>query len=157
MNLIAIIFLQCVLMLKCCYIYESDGNYVPVICTLLLGLRRLTQVEMYHHALYLHQMLSHFLFRFYGPFKNISLTSSQSFIKGGRKLENPGKKPPDHPSAEPGFPTCDPSKARTTNAVTYMKLIVILFLQCLLTYKWYNIYESNRNHLPVICTYTRVL
>ena len=32
-----------------------------------------------------------FLFGFYGPFKNISLTSSRSFIKSGRKLENPGK------------------------------------------------------------------
>ena len=31
-----------------------------------------------------------FLFRFYGPFKNISLISSGSFIKGGRK-PNPGK------------------------------------------------------------------
>ena len=28
---------------------------------------------------------------FYGPFKNISLISSRSFIKGGRKPENPGK------------------------------------------------------------------
>ena len=27
----------------------------------------------------------------YGPFKNISLISSRSFIKGGRKPENPGK------------------------------------------------------------------
>ena len=32
-----------------------------------------------------------FLFGFYGPFKNISLISSRSFIKGGRKPENPGK------------------------------------------------------------------
>ena len=32
-----------------------------------------------------------FLFRFYGPFKNISLILSQSFIKGGQKLVNPGK------------------------------------------------------------------
>ena len=31
------------------------------------------------------------LFRFYGPFKNISLLSSRSFIKGGRKPENPEK------------------------------------------------------------------
>ena len=33
-----------------------------------------------------------FLFGFYGPFKNISLISSQSFIKGGRKPENLEKK-----------------------------------------------------------------
>ena len=32
-----------------------------------------------------------FLFGFYGLFKNISLISSRSFIKGGRKPENPGK------------------------------------------------------------------
>ena len=37
-----------------------------------------------------------FLFGFYGPFKNISLISSRSFIEGGRKPENPGEKPPDH-------------------------------------------------------------
>ena len=37
-----------------------------------------------------------FFFEFYGPSKNISLISSRSFIKGGRKPENPGKKPPDH-------------------------------------------------------------
>ena len=33
-----------------------------------------------------------FLFGFYSPFKNISLISSGSFIKGGRKPENPGGK-----------------------------------------------------------------
>ena len=33
-----------------------------------------------------------FLFGFYGPFKNISLIPSRSFIKGGRKRENLGKK-----------------------------------------------------------------
>ena len=32
-----------------------------------------------------------FLFGFYGPFKNISLISSWSFIEGGRKPENPEK------------------------------------------------------------------
>ena len=32
-----------------------------------------------------------FLFGFYGPFKNISLISSRSFIKGGRKPEYPEK------------------------------------------------------------------
>ena len=32
-----------------------------------------------------------FWFGFYGPFKNISLISSRSFIKGGRKPENPEK------------------------------------------------------------------
>ena len=32
-----------------------------------------------------------FWFGFYGPFKNISLISSRSFIEGGRKLENPEK------------------------------------------------------------------
>ena len=32
-----------------------------------------------------------FGFGFYGPFKNISLISSRSFIKGGRKPENPEK------------------------------------------------------------------
>ena len=35
-------------------------------------------------------------FGFYGPFKTISLISSDRLIKAGRKLENPGK-PPDHP------------------------------------------------------------
>ena len=33
-----------------------------------------------------------FWFGFYGPFKNISLISSRSFIEGGRKPENPEKK-----------------------------------------------------------------
>ena len=32
-----------------------------------------------------------FLFGFYGPFKNISLILSRSFIEGGRKPENPEK------------------------------------------------------------------
>ena len=32
-----------------------------------------------------------FLFGFYGPFKNISLISSQLFIKGGQNQENRGK------------------------------------------------------------------
>ena len=32
-----------------------------------------------------------FLFGFYGPFKNISLISSRSFIEGGRSPENPEK------------------------------------------------------------------
>ena len=32
-----------------------------------------------------------FLFGFYGPFKNTSLISSRSFIKGGRKPKNPDK------------------------------------------------------------------
>ena len=32
---------------------------------------------------------SHFLFRFYGPFKVISLISSPTLIKGGRKPEYP--------------------------------------------------------------------
>ena len=32
-----------------------------------------------------------FLLGFYGPFKNISLISSQPFIKGGQKPEKPGK------------------------------------------------------------------
>ena len=32
-----------------------------------------------------------FLFGFYGPFKNISLISSRSFIKDGQKPESPGK------------------------------------------------------------------
>ena len=32
-----------------------------------------------------------FWFGFYGPFKNISLISSRSFIEGGRKPENPEK------------------------------------------------------------------
>ena len=31
------------------------------------------------------------IFGFYGPFKNISLISSRSFIEGGRKSENPEK------------------------------------------------------------------
>ena len=38
------------------------------------------------------QDLFFFLFGFYGPFKNISLISSRSFIKSGRKPENPEKK-----------------------------------------------------------------
>ena len=50
---------------------------------------------------------------FYSPLKNISFISNRSFIKGGQKREVPGKTP-DHPYAELGFPTCDPSKARTT-------------------------------------------
>ena len=32
-----------------------------------------------------------YIFGFYGPFKNISLISSRSFIEGGRKPENPEK------------------------------------------------------------------
>ena len=38
---------------------------------------------------YLHYY--YYWFGFYGPFKNISLISSWSFINGGRKPENPGK------------------------------------------------------------------
>ena len=45
-----------------------------------------------HFSLFLHSMFfCFFLFGFNGPFKNISLISSRSFIKGGRKLENPEK------------------------------------------------------------------
>ena len=40
---------------------------------------------------YVFFFLFFFLFGFYGPFKNISLISSRSFIKGGRKPENSGK------------------------------------------------------------------
>ena len=36
-------------------------------------------------------LLLFYLYRFYSPFMNISLISSRSFIKGGRKPENPGK------------------------------------------------------------------
>ena len=36
--------------------------------------------------------LAKFWFGFYGSFKNISFISSRSFIKDGRKPENPGKK-----------------------------------------------------------------
>ena len=40
---------------------------------------------------YLHEKEIFFLFGFYGPFKNISLISSRSFIEGGRKPVNPEK------------------------------------------------------------------
>ena len=53
---------------------------------------------------------------FYGPFKNISLISSRSFIKGGRKQENPGKNPgKNHLTIRKqlGFPR-DLSETRTT-------------------------------------------
>ena len=46
-----------------------------------------------------------FLFRFYGPFKNTSLTLSWSFIKGGRKLENLGS--PDHPYSKVLTTACE--------------------------------------------------
>ena len=39
-------------------------------------------------ALYCSPDFFFFLFGFYGPFKNISLISSRSFIEGGRKPEN---------------------------------------------------------------------
>ena len=38
-----------------------------------------------------------FWFGFYGPFKNISLISSLSLIRGGGKTVVPGEKPPDLP------------------------------------------------------------
>ena len=47
-----------------------------------------------------------FGFGFYGPFKNISLILSRSFIKGGRNPGELGEKPSDHL----GFHTCDPSE-----------------------------------------------
>ena len=53
------------------------------------------------------------VFGFYGPFKNISLISSQSFIKGGRKPENPGKNHLTIRKQNLAFPR-DPSKAWTT-------------------------------------------
>ena len=64
-----------------------------------------------------------FFFWLYGPLKNISLISSRSLIKGGRKPENPGKKKtPDHPKAELGFATCYSSEARTTAVRNLMDL-----------------------------------
>ena len=53
-----------------------------------------------------------FLFGFYGPFKNISLISSQSFIKGGGKPENPGKKHLTIRKQNLAF-SHDPSETRT--------------------------------------------
>ena len=70
---------------------------------------------------------SFFWLGFYSPFKNISLISSRSFIKGGQE---PGEKPPDHPWAILGFPTCDPSKARTT-AVRNLKQGLTFHAHCL--------------------------
>ena len=52
------------------------------------------------------------LFGFYGPFKNISFISSRSFIKGGQKPENPGKKHLTMRKQNFAFPR-DPSEART--------------------------------------------
>ena len=54
-----------------------------------------------------------FLFGFYGPFKNISLILSQSFIKGGQKLENPGKNHLTIRKQNLAFQR-DPREARTT-------------------------------------------
>ena len=54
-----------------------------------------------------------FLFGFCGPFKNISLISSRSFIKGGRKPENPEKNHLTIRKQNLAFPR-DPSEARTT-------------------------------------------
>ena len=36
------------------------------------------------------------------------------------KTEEDGVKPSDHPQAELGFPTCDPSEARTTAVIKLM-------------------------------------
>ena len=48
------------------------------------------------------------------PFKNISLISIQSLIRGGRKLEYPGEKPLDLPVQNLIYLTCAASKARIT-------------------------------------------
>ena len=56
----------------------------------------------------------YFWFEFYGPFKNISLISSWSFIKGGRKMENPGKNHPTIHKQNLAFPNVTQSEARTT-------------------------------------------
>ena len=53
------------------------------------------------------------LFGFYNPFKNISLKWSKSFIKGGRKPENPEKNHLTIRKQNLAFPR-DPSEARTT-------------------------------------------
>ena len=50
----------------------------------------------YFFYLFYFILFIYFLCGFYGSFKNISFISNRSFIKSGRKPENPGKKPPDH-------------------------------------------------------------
>ena len=57
--------------------------------------------------LILHAFFFLLLFWFCGPFKNISLISSRSFIKGGRKPEDPGKNDLTLRKQNLAFP-CDP-------------------------------------------------
>ena len=55
------------------------------------------------------------------PFQEY-FTYIEPFIKGEHKPENPGKKTPNLPQAELGFPTCHPSEARTTAIKNIMNL-----------------------------------
>ena len=67
---------------------------------------------------------------FYVSFKNISLISSRSFIKAGRKPEYPGKKHLTIRKQNMAFPhvTCDPSETRTT-AVRNDEILVSVYLK----------------------------
>ena len=75
------------------FIYFSlvCGLYTFCHSLFALPLGVITRLSSVIVALFGHFLYYFFLFGFYSPFKNISLISSRSFIKGGRKPENPGE------------------------------------------------------------------
>ena len=68
------------------YFYAMDPIHGPVVQS-IISLTNLIVVKMLTFFFF----FFFFWFGFYGPFKNISLISSRSFIEGGRKPENPEK------------------------------------------------------------------
>ena len=86
--------------------FPGKQNMIPSICR-LLNLPRVCLLLKYWQSPYYRPLsptlalllfnfycihvFFFFWFGFYGPFKNISLISSRSFIEGGRKPENPEK------------------------------------------------------------------
>ena len=77
-----------------------------------------------------------FWFGFYVSFKNISLISSRSFIKGGRKPEYPGKNHLTIRKQNIAFPhvTCDPSVTRTTAVRNDETLVSVYIINILYAY-----------------------
>ena len=111
-----------------------------------------------------------FLFGFYGPFKNISLISSRSFIKGGRKLENPGKNhhgfrvsSPIHQVTGARSHVCIPNKGlrmriwRTTNRKTIKSPFSVLQLVCMseMGLKWCDEMPKKKKNVDPISKWAR--
>ena len=74
---------------------NSTGSISRTLTTIVSHVASLVEFRPVVYFIYL--FFFFLIWVLYGPFKNISLILSWSFIKGGWKPENLGKKLPDHP------------------------------------------------------------